>query len=217
MEVPNNWTFKSDTIAENFDEHVSEQLPWYRMAVDLTAHIARCYLGDNSILIDLGCSTGAITQALSSTIEDRSIKCCSIDNSEQMIENFQGVGLAKCADMLDTEKLPKFDVCVIFLALMFTDVKQRAEFLCALEKKANPGGCIIIVDRFIPLDGYLGLSISRMSIKNKFDAGAKPDQIIKKELSLCGVQRPSDHALMIDHGFKQWLQVGDFCGYAKET
>lgn len=217
MQVPDNWTFKSDQVAENFDEHVSEQLPWYGMAIDLTAHIARCYLNEDAVLLDLGCSTGAITRALSETIADRNVKALSIDNSQQMIDNFNGCGESRLGDMLNTEDLPRFDVCVVFLALMFTDVKTRPEFLFELEKKANPGGAIIIIDRFLPLDGYLGLSIGRMSIKNKFDAGANSEQIVKKELSLCGVQRPTDRKLMNNFKYQQWLQVGDFCGYAKEV
>ncbi|WP_267079411.1 hypothetical protein [Limnobaculum xujianqingii] len=41
MKIPNIWTFKSTEIAERFDNHVREQLPWYQMATEMTAHLIR--------------------------------------------------------------------------------------------------------------------------------------------------------------------------------
>ena len=32
MVVPENWTFESKEVADHFDEHVREQLPWYDLA-----------------------------------------------------------------------------------------------------------------------------------------------------------------------------------------
>ena len=29
MEIPKNWSFASQEVAKNFDNHVREQLPWY--------------------------------------------------------------------------------------------------------------------------------------------------------------------------------------------
>jgi hypothetical protein len=44
MQIPQNWTFKSDHIADHFDQHVREQLPWYDLATFATAQMARHYV-----------------------------------------------------------------------------------------------------------------------------------------------------------------------------
>ncbi len=219
MHIPTNWTFNNPDIAENFDAHVIEQLPWYPMATDLICHLARCFLQDHSVLVDLGCSTGMITRKLADVIKDRKIKAISVDNSKEMIENFQGVGKAFYGDMMSLDLYPAFDVCILCLSLMFTDVSKRKPFLKGLAGKTKVGGVIIILDKIEPPAGYLGTCINRMSIKNKYESGVEAKAIIDKELSLCGAQRPATEGLFDQFGlhFQQFFRVGDFVGYIWEA
>lgn len=218
MHIPTNWTFNNPDIAENFDAHVIEQLPWYPMATDLICHLARCFLQDNAVLVDLGCSTGMITRKLADVIEDRNIKAVSVDNSREMIDNFQGVGKAFYGDMMSLDLYPEFDVCILCLSLMFTEVSKRKQFLRGLAAKTKAGGVIIILDKIEPPAGYLGTCINRMSIKNKYESGVEAKAIIDKELSLCGAQRPATEGLFDQFGlhFQQFFRVGDFVGYIWE-
>ncbi|UYM16206.1 class I SAM-dependent methyltransferase [Endozoicomonas euniceicola] len=217
MQIPTNWTFNSAEVADHFDDHVIEQLPWYPMATDLMCHLARCYLQDKSILVDLGCSTGGITKKLAKVIHDRQIQAYSIDSAQEMVDKFQGVGEVSCGDMTNVNLYPDFDVCIICLALMFTDVSGRDHFLNSLKAKLKPGGAIIILDKIEPPAGYLGTCISRMSIKNKFDSGVNAQSIIEKELSLCGSQRPTTDHLFQKYAYKPFFRVGDFIGYIYES
>ncbi len=219
MHIPTNWTFKNLDIAENFDAHVIEQLPWDPMATDLICHLARCFLQDNAVLVDLGCSTGTITRKLADVIEDRNIKAVSVDNSREMIENFQGVGEAFYGDMMSLDLYPEFDVCILCLSLMFTEVSKRKQFIRGLAAKTKAGGVIIILDKIEPPAGYLGTCINRMSIKNKYESGVEAKAIIDKELSLCGAQRPATEGLFDQFGlhFQQFFRVGDFVGYIWEN
>jgi len=50
MKIPSNWTFKSKDVAEHFDAHVREQLPFYDLVTDTIVHIARHYLPNNGII-----------------------------------------------------------------------------------------------------------------------------------------------------------------------
>lgn len=216
MQIPKNWTFKSSEVAENFDSHVSEQLPWYPMVLDMLVYLARSYLPVNGKLVDLGCSTGAVTRELSDIISDRNVSALSIDNSAEMVNLFTGVGDIVCGDMMDID-LGSFDVATLNLSLMFTSVCERQKFIKKLISFVNVGGCIIVVDRIEPVyKGYLGLCLSRMSISNKILAGNDPAEILKKELSLTGIQRPTSESLFNTNGFDKWFQVGDFAGFVYE-
>jgi hypothetical protein len=39
--IPKEWTFHSDAVADKFDRHVREQLPWFDLAAQAVAHFAR--------------------------------------------------------------------------------------------------------------------------------------------------------------------------------
>ena len=60
MQIPSegSWSFDADGIADAFDDHVREQLPWYDLATDALIHIARHYIPEGGIVYDIGASTG---------------------------------------------------------------------------------------------------------------------------------------------------------------
>ncbi|WP_394239894.1 methyltransferase domain-containing protein [Vibrio astriarenae] len=213
MKIPVDWTFKSQSVADGFDDHVREQLPWYNIATSMTKHLVRNYLPADGTFIDLGCSTGNISKACKGELLSRAAKIVNVDNSNAMAQKFEGVGSVTVANIEDYE-LPRFDVCVMFLSLMFVPVNKRSELIIDLMRKTNKGGAVIIVDKMESLAGYSGQVINRITLSNKLDAGCKPDEILKKELSLAGVQRPVNPELL--HSFTQWFQIGEFCGYLFE-
>lgn len=213
MRIPKEWTFKSEDVAKGFDNHVREQLPWYNIATSMTAHFTRNYLPENGVLLDLGCSTGNITKACSEEIAARNAKVISVDNSEEMAKCFDGVGVVTIANIENFE-IPEFDVCVMFLSLMFVPVSRRSTLIMELMKKTRKGGLVLIVDKVESFSGYSGQVINRLNLVNKLDAGCKPDDILSKELSLSGVQRPVNPELL--KSFTKWFQIGEFCGYLFE-
>ena len=213
MNIPDEWTFKSDEIADEFDCHIREQLPWYNMATSMTIQIARNYLPDNGVFIDLGCSTGNITKSAKKLLESRHATVINVDNSPQMKEKFTGVGNVVIHD-IESYTVPKFDVCVLFLSMMFVKVSHREQLIMQLMKQTRKGGCIIILDKIESYSGYSGQVINRLNIANKLDAGCDANDILAKDLSLSGIQRPIEPQLL--SSFKKWFQIGEFCGFVFE-
>jgi len=39
--LPKEWTFHSDAVADKFDRHVCERLPWFDLAAQAVAHFER--------------------------------------------------------------------------------------------------------------------------------------------------------------------------------
>jgi tRNA (cmo5U34)-methyltransferase len=82
LEIPKEWTFRSHAIANSFDDHVREQLPWYdsppmrsRISVDTTSRGGRVY--------DIGASTGNIGRALIDTLRQRQARFTAIEESRR--------------------------------------------------------------------------------------------------------------------------------------
>ena len=214
MEIPNEggWTFENNEIANAFDDHVRGQLPWYDLATGVTAHIIRHYLPENGVLYDIGASTGNITKAVRKTIQDRNITVIPLEPSQEMIDIYNGEGIP-IKEKAEQHVFQNFDVAVLFLAMMFIPIKHREKVYLNLLKNAKKGGCIIIFDKCIPKSGYIATVLSRLTLAGKVATGTPSDEIIKKELSLSGCQRPYEPAINAIEIFR----FGDFAGWIIET
>jgi tRNA (cmo5U34)-methyltransferase len=109
-----------------------------------------------------------------------------------------------------------FDVAVCFLVLMFMPVGDRAVLIDRLRKSLRKGGAIIVFDKVMPSCGYFGTVMRRLTMSWKLNNGAKPEDIVAKELSLCGVQRPLNPSVLGPDA-KQFFAFGEFAGYLIEN
>lgn len=214
MEIPETWTFERPDVAQGFDEHVREQLPWYDLATSAITHIARHYIPQNGRVYDIGCATGNIGRNLASTLNERNAELIGIDPSEEMRNIYDAPGtfiLQKAEDA----QYERFDLAILFLALMFVEPGERIEYMRRLYAQCKPGGAIILFDKLEPSQGYLGTIMYRLTLAGKYSAGVQADEIIAKELSLAGVQRPISLGQLPSSPF-QWFKFGDFAGYIIE-
>ncbi|MBU3598265.1 methyltransferase domain-containing protein [Polynucleobacter bastaniensis] len=215
-EIPDDWTFKNKSVADNFEKHVREQLPWYEMVTDMVAHFGRHYLPEKGIMYDLGASTGNITLSLKSEIEKRCVKAISVDYSEEMARIWRGVGELIVSDVREIE-IENYDFCVCFLLIMFLPVSEQENFFQNLLSKMKKGGALIIFDKVEAVDGYLGTVMRRLTIAGKVSSGVNPKEIVKKEMSLAGQQRPLPNKFFEENtkGFKseQIFRYGEFSGW----
>ena len=215
MNIPTDWTFKNKSVADHFDQHVREQLPWYELVSGAVAHIARHYIPERGRVYDIGCSTGNISSLLKETLHTRQAHCIGLDNSADMVQLWRGHGEVQLADATNYDYQPH-DLTVMFLVLMFTPIAERTKLIQKLIATSKPGGAIIIVDKLEAPNGYLGTILHRLTIAGKVATGTSPTDIINKELSLSGIQRPlTEHTL--PRTFHQFFRFGEFAGWIHET
>jgi tRNA (cmo5U34)-methyltransferase len=211
MKIPNDWTFNSAEIADAFDHHVREQLPWYDLTTNLVAHIARHYIPEGGRVYDIGASTGNIGRSISDTLEKRKAEFIAIESSKEMCEKYAGPPRVVCEDACSFE-YKSFDLAICFLVLMFMTPNQRAELIQKLQRMCRLGGAIVIFDKLQPVSGYPATVLSRLTIAGKVASGAEPKDIIAKELSLAGAQRPLAPS-EIPLGSIEVFRFGEFAGY----
>jgi tRNA (cmo5U34)-methyltransferase len=215
MKIPTNWTFQNKDVADGFENHVREQLPWYDLATFTVAQIARHYIPENGTVLDLGASTGNIARAIEQTLHDRSADLIAIERSKEMCDLYQGAGTLHCAN-LQSFDFPKFNVAIGFLTLMFLPVDERKLVLEQLLLKAKSGGAIILFDRMEAATGYAATALWRLTLSGKVKAGAPAQEIIEKELSLAGVQRPIARYEYPADAI-EIFRFGDFAGWLIEV
>ncbi|MET1062467.1 MAG: hypothetical protein ABWX71_06190 [Aeromicrobium sp.] len=203
-------------MAAEFDQHVREQLPWYDLVTSAVAQIARHYVPPNGLVYDIGASQGNIGRALRAILDERGALLRAIEPSAEMCDQYQGPGTLECVAAQDYDFDP-FDFGVAMLALMFVPAAEVPALLARVTANIRPGGALVVVERTLPPAGYMSIVTSRLTLAAKAAAGAPADQIIAKELSLAGVQRPVDPALLARFGAVEWFRFGDFAGYVIEA
>jgi len=215
MKIPTEWTFKNKEVAENFDKHVNEQLPWYSLATQAVAHVCRHYLPKGGKVYDIGASTGNIGRALAPVLEERNAWLIAIEESEEMATQYDGPGeLKNCK--AENYPFEEFDVAVCFLVLMFLQPGTRVKLINLLRKKLRPGGAIIIFDKVEAPEGYFGTILRRLTMSWKLQNGATAEDIVRKELSLSGIQRPI-HDRILGPTAKRFFTFGEFAGWVIEA
>ena len=214
MNIPRDWTFKSIEVADKFDAHVREQLPWYDLTTGVIAHVARHYIPENGKVYDIGASTGNVARAIGDTHESRNATHEAIESSKEMCERYAAPGRIINADAFEFTYKP-FDFCVCFLVLMFLTPYQRGLLIQRLRSNLNLGGAILIFDKCQPVGGYVSTVMQRLTLAGKVSAGATSDNIIAKELSLAGAQRPLSKTELPDTAV-EIFRFGEFAGWIIE-
>jgi tRNA (cmo5U34)-methyltransferase len=216
FDIPQEWTFDSLTVADNFERHVREQLPWYGLATNAIAHVARHYIPQGGLIYDLGAATGNIGRALEETIDARRAELISIEASEEMAQRYTGPQRENLAiDNVVGFAYRHFDLAVAFLTIMFVPITERPLLIEALRDKCRPGGAIIIFDKTEAIGGYAGTVLWRLALAGKLASGVSAEDIVAKELSLGGVQRPIRPELLGDDAI-EFFRFGEFAGWLIE-
>ena len=217
MKVPSEgaWSFEADGIADAFDAHVREQLPWYDLATSAVEHIARHYIPDGGLVYDIGASTGNIGRSIADILESRSARLIAVEKAAEMAEKYQAPGEMIIADATQMDFEP-FDFGVLFLSTIFMPTNIRGKFLDRFVSALRPGGAVIMVERMQAGQGYTSTISARLTLSNKLKAGASPDDIVAKELSLSGVQRPLALSELPDNAV-EFFRLGDFAGWIIEA
>jgi tRNA (cmo5U34)-methyltransferase len=215
MSIPKNWTFRDEGVAKGFDNHVREQLPWYDLATQIVTHFARHYIPEGGLVYDIGASTGNIGNAIRPIIETRKARMIALDNSPQMVEHYRGPGQIVLADA-QTFHFSEFDFATSFLVMMFMQPSTRAEWLRQTASRIRKGGAMIVFDKCMPSTGYSSVVMSRLTLATKRQGGIPSDEIIEKELSLAGVQRPIDPAADLPATAFEIFRFGEFAGWIIE-
>jgi len=215
-----SWTFDTPEIASTFDSHVREQLPWYDMVTDAVVYIARNYLPEFGTVVDIGASTGNMVDKLMPLTVERWADVIAIEKSIPMCkvlqtkyENSEYVSVQNVN--ITNSEMPEAEVYIMFLTMMFIPTERRKALMKAMRANCTKGGVIIVVDKVCDHSGYFATVLKRLTMQFKLQQGAKPEDVLNKEMSLAGVQIPIDPAILGEDA-KQFFRMGEFAGWVIE-
>ncbi|KPX85204.1 carboxy-S-adenosyl-L-methionine synthase CmoA [Pseudomonas meliae] len=156
-QVP-DFAFNEDVVRV-FPDMIKRSVPGYPTIVENLGVLAAQFAQPDTVLYDLGCSLGAVTQALRRHVRSEGCEVIAIDNSSAMVERCREYLNAQNSmfqellpvqviegDILALEFKPASVVALNF-TLQFIALEQRLTLLGRIRDALVPGGALILSEK----------------------------------------------------------------------
>lgn len=219
----------NEAVVRVFPDMIKRSVPGYPTIVENIGVIAAQFAQPHSALYDLGCSLGAVTQALRRHVRVDDCRVIAVDNSAAMVERCSEYLHAQ--DAMFQELLPvdvlEADICQLTLqpasvvalnfTLQFIPIKQRLTLLSTIRDSLLPGGALILSEKLRFSDDEEHALLTDLHVAFKRANGYSELEIAQKRSAIENVMKPDsleDHrARLKEAGFSKvvpWFQCLNF-------
>lgn len=208
--------FSFHTI-KDFDLHISQSIPNYDLLFQTVVNVAPFFLQENSVVTDLGCSTGKMLKAIPH--KGRKI---GIDNSANLLPASDIQHTFINQDLYTYEFSENNSFVTSIFTLQFLPVEQRASILAKVYKSLIAGGAFVWAEKVTSRSGFWE-QVQTFSYYDFKRASFSSEEILDKEKSLRYLMRPlttktnlkmlsmagfSDYEMLWKfHNFECWIAV----------
>ena len=226
-QVP-DFVFNED-VAKVFPDMIKRSVPGYPTIVENLGVLAAQFAQPHSALYDLGCSLGAVTQALRRHVRSDDCRVIAVDNSPAMVERcaeylhaqdamFQELLPVEVieADILALEFQPASLVALNF-TLQFIAPEQRLELLTRIRQALLPGGALILSEKLRFEDETEHALLGELHLAFKRANGYSELEIAQKRSAIENVMKPDSleqhRERLLAAGFSKvvpWFQCLNF-------
>lgn len=188
------WSFEN--ISEDFDGHIQKSIPLYRQGHDLICYYSDFFLKPDSVVYDIGCSTGQFLAKLAARHpQKRDLRLIGIDPVEDMVRFARKLSVDDprlsfiVANALDFEFEPA-DMFVANYTIQFLPPRVRQNLIDVIYKSLNWGGAFFMFEKVRAPDGRFQDYANQVYIEFKLDNGFSEAEIVNKARSIKGVMEP---------------------------
>jgi len=189
-----NWTFSSE-VAKNFDTHVSKSVPLYHEGHNLVCSLSDFFLSDDSVCIEIGCSTGTLLEKIATHNPTKKIKFIGIEIEPDMV-SIANKKLDKspnieiiCDDILSME-LEKSDMIIAYYTIQFIKPRVRQLIFDKIYDALNWGGAFVLFEKVRGVDARFQDIAVALYTDYKLEQGYTETEILSKTRSLKGILEP---------------------------
>lgn len=158
-----DWTF-DERVAEVFPDMIQRSVPGYSNIISMIGMLAERFVQPNSAVYDLGCSLGAATLSVRRNIHVPGCTIVAVDNSPAMVERCRRHLDAFRADTpvnvieADIRDIPIENASLVVLnfTLQFLEPDARLQLLSNIWQGLNPGGALVLSEKFSFADAEVG-------------------------------------------------------------
>lgn len=226
-QVP-DFVFNEDVVRV-FPDMIKRSVPGYPTIVENTGVLAAQFAQPNTLIYDLGCSLGAVSQAIRRHVHEPSCKVLAVDNSSAMVQrcaeyfNAQNAMFQELlpvdvleADLLNLEFQPTSFVAFNF-TLQFIAPTERLALLKRIRQAMVPGGAMILSEKLCFSDPIEHQQLYDLHLSFKRANGYSDLEIAQKRRAIENVMLPdtfeTHKARLLEAGFSKvmiWFQCLNF-------
>ncbi|AIX73420.1 MAG: carboxy-S-adenosyl-L-methionine synthase CmoA [Mixta calida] len=158
-----DWTF-DERVAEVFPDMIQRSVPGYSNIISMIGMLAERFVTPNTQVYDLGCSLGAATLSVRRSVQADGCKIIAVDNSPAMVERCRRhidafrastpVAVIE-ADIRDIP-IENASMVVLNFTLQFLAPADRLTLLARIYQGLNPGGALVLSEKFSFEDADVG-------------------------------------------------------------
>ena len=217
-----NFSFGGRT-PKNFDKHVKKSVPLYELGQNLICELSSFFLNKDSIIYDLGCSTGTTLKKIDEYNSFKTIKMYGIDKEKKMLKEARKK-LKKTKNKvflkhhdLTKIKFKKSDLIISYYTIQFLKPKYRQLLINKIFKSLNWGGAFIFFEKVRAPDARFQDMMTQIYNEYKADIGYDSNEIYNKSLSLRSTLEPFSSNANKDFlkraGFKDIMTIQKYCSF----
>lgn len=193
-----DWKFSGHVVKE-FENHVSKSVPIYDRGQELILKISDFFIKEDSLVYDLGCSTGKLLFSLIDYNNKSGSKYIGIDVEKDMINyankkkkeyKISSPKLIFKKDDLVTMELLKSDLIVSYFTIQFIHPKHRQNIISKIYNSLEWGGAFLYFEKVRYSDARFQDIFTTLYNDYKLDKGYSHEEILNKTRSLKGVMEP---------------------------
>ena len=192
-----SWSFDNG-VANKFDKHIEKSVPIYNETQWLCIEISDYFIKNNTLVYDLGCSTGSFLKKLFIRHKHKKkINFFGIDIVKEMIKfakkNNSNSKIRYLQQDLLKAKLKKNNFTISFFTIQFIDQKDRQKLIDKIFQSLNWGGAFFFAEK-IRSSNARNQEMTNEIYKNwKLEQGFSLQEVNRKTESLKGVLDPFTH------------------------
>ncbi len=192
------WNFGGE-VPKNFDAHIRKSVPFYSEGHELVAQISDYFITENSLVYELGTSTGALLQKIAARHADPSLRFVGVDREAAMVN----AAREKCAGdgrvAFEVAELSEFafekcDLIIAYYTAQFVRPKFRQELFNRVFEALNWGGAFVLFEKVRAPDARFQDMMTALYADYKLGQGYSGEEIVSKSRSLKGVLEPFSSA-----------------------
>jgi tRNA (cmo5U34)-methyltransferase len=205
------WTF-GGSVPSKFPTHVRSSIPLYEEGHELILGLSDFFIRSDSVIYDLGCSTGELLLKLASHKQEPGIRFIGADSEEGMINEarkncrHEDRISVRFENIAESEFEPS-DFIISYYTMQFLRLDERRQLLSKIFNSLNSGACFVFFEKVYAPDAQIQDILSGLYTDFRLSKGHTEKEIISKSKSLRGIlesrtsQENSD--LLRNAGFKR--------------
>jgi len=191
--VEGTWQFNKN-VANVFDKHVKQSIPHYNDIQDYIVSLSEWFIKENSVIHDLGCSTGETIKKINDLNVSNNCKIIGYDTSKRMIDlakkKVRSPKLKKrkinfvCKNVLDIKRFEKSNLFISILLFPFLKLSERKKILKKIYDSLETGGAFICVEKIRANNANYEDIFNQIYFDYKLKKKLNEKQILNKAKSL---------------------------------